>query len=223
VYAFVVTSARTQGDATAAAIAYARAQQARIEAPTPVSDADFDDLLVALNNPKLDVPVWWLGLVFDPPGPLPDLHLGASGVRTTKWPGYGPGQTIDLEYSRPVGARPPGGARIYIGKRADWRRWTAKPIGRLAWDSPCAKAKRFDAPAGKAFVWSGYWSTPKARPCPKRSRDAFFAHVYGRNVVVTVNIPICGPAYCKPPPGSRPPYDSVAGIEAVVRGLRLRR
>jgi hypothetical protein len=29
---------------------------------------------------------------------------------------------------------------------------------------------------------------------------------------VTVNIPICGPAYCKPPPGSRPPYDSVAGI-----------
>lgn len=224
VYAFVVTSARTQAGATAAAVTYAREQQARIAAPTPVADADFDDFLVPLNNPKLDVPVWWLGPDFDPPGRLPALHLPSYGVgvRTAKWTGYGPGQTVGLDYATPNGTRPPGGARIYIWKPADWKRWIAKPIGRTAWDSPCAKAKRFDVPAGNAVVWSGYWTTPKTRSCPKRSRDAFFAHVYGRNVVVTVNIPICGPAYCTPPPGPRPPYDSVAGLEAIVRGLQRR-
>ncbi len=223
VYAFVVTSARTQADARAAAIAYARAQQARIEAPTSVSDADFDDLLVPLNNPKLDVPLWWLGLDFDPPGRLPALQFEGGGVRTAKWTGYGPGQTVELSYARPLAARPPGGARIYIWKPADWKRWIAKPIGRNVWDSPCARTKRFNVAAGKAVVWSGYWTAPKTGSCPKRARDAFFAHVYGRNTVVTVNIPICGPAYCTSPAGARPPYDSVAGLEAIVRGLRLRR
>jgi hypothetical protein len=223
VYAFVVAAARTQGDATAAAVGYARAQQARIETPTPISDSDFDDLLVPLNNPKLGVPVWWLGLDFDPPGRLPDLHFDAAGVRVVKRSGYGPGQTVDLEYSNSVGSRPPGGARIYIWKPADWKRWIAKPIGQTAWDSPCAKAKMLDVPAGRAVVWSGYMSTPKTRPCPKRARDTFFAHVYGRSVVVTVNIPICGPRYCRPSRGPHNAYDSVAGLEAIVRGLRPRR
>ena len=225
VYAFVVAGARTQSDATAAAVQYARAQQARIDAPTPVSDTDFDDLLVPLNDPNLRLPVWWLGLDFDPPGRLPNLRLPrwGVGVRTAKWTGYGPGQTVILDYSRPVGARPPGGASIYIWKPADWKRWIAKPIGRTAWDSPCAKAKKFNVRAGRAVVWSGYMSTPKARPCPKRAPDTFFAHVHGRNMVLTVNIPICGPAYCKPQPGPRQPYDSVAGLEAIVLGLQLRR
>ena len=120
-YAFVVASAPTQGDATTAAIAYARAQQTRIEAPTPVSDADFDDLEVGLDDPKLEVPVWWLGRSWDPPGTQPLMELFSAGTGHPK-PHALPGQSVMLSYYPPPPFSPAnrGSASIFIWRPTAW-------------------------------------------------------------------------------------------------------
>ena len=216
IYSFVVASARTQAAATTAAVGYARAQQARIAVPTPVSDADFEDLEVGLDKPGLEVPVWWLGRTWDPPGALPPvtLHQAALASRHLL-----PGQSVDLTYGSDRTVRASGGAWIFLWTPASWKRWTKLRVGQTGWKSPCARSTTFHVAAGRAVIWSGYWNTPKTRPCPQRAPDITFAHVYGKNVVVTVNIPIG--TVSEPP--RRTAYDSVQTLKSVVRALRLRR
>ena len=224
VYSFVVSSARTQAGATAAAFAYARAQQARIETQTQVSDADFNDLLVALDNPKLRVPVWWLGTSWDPPGSRPpvELTLGAAG---NPKPGVLPGQSVDLSYyPRPPQTPATGGgtASIFIWTPQAWDHWRSKPFGQTGWKSPCARSRTVHVKAGRAVIWSGYFSTPKTKPCPAAAPNLFFAHVYGKGYVITVNAPLCSSRVCSPRDRPPNPYGTPGGLEAVVRALRPR-
>ena len=225
IYAFVVAAAGTQSVATAAAIGYARAQQARIETPTPVSDADFDSLEVGLDNPKLEVPVWWLGRSWDPPGSRPPLELIDAAAGNPK-PRVLPGQNVDLSYYPP---RPPPGsvaargyASIFIWKPKAWDYWRSQRVGQIGWKSPCARSKTVHVKAGRAVIWSTYWRTPKARPCPKAAPDTFFAHVYGSGYVIAVNMPLCVGELCAPRGTNTNPYATPSGLEAVVRALRRR-
>lgn len=60
----------------------------------------------------------------------------------------------------------------------------------------------------------------ESRPCPKRKRDRVLAHIYLERAVVTVNIPIC--YFCIAVSARNEPYNSLAGMKAVIRSLQLR-
>ena len=68
------------------------------------------------------------------------------------------------------------------------------------------------------MIYAGY--AERQKRCGQRRRDVFLAHVYLPEVVVSVNVPHC--FHCVRRDGRSDPYNSLAGMRAVVRGLRLR-
>jgi hypothetical protein len=108
-------------------------------------------------------------------------------------------------------------------------------LGRLVWHSPCARSTRLDSGAVHAVVYRGYgpprgdpFPAPgpirlapgiESGPCPKRRRDRVLAHVYLERAVVTVNVPIC--YFCIALARDNP-YNSLAGMKAVIRALQPR-
>lgn len=104
-----------RGRAFAAEIA--ERQRARIESPSsPESD---DDREVALEDPAIAIPVYWLGREFAPEG-LPRLTLEASSHLR----GEGPGNDVKLDYA--------GGVTLDLWRPEAWERFTATRLGRLA-------------------------------------------------------------------------------------------
>lgn len=82
---------------------------------------------------------------------------------------------------------------------------------------------REEAPAGSRPLAS----TPIVRPsptpggvCPKEPFDRFVAHVYLGDTVVAVNAPHC--LFCVARRHEPDPYDTMEGMEAVIKGLRPR-
>jgi hypothetical protein len=216
-----------------ATLALAERQQRRVDVPTAVEPAEQDDREVALDNPELGIPIYWLGRDFSPGGGLPDIQLyEASGPYG---PGGSPGNLVKIDYTRAV--------NIDLWERAKWERFLHTRLGRLVWDSPCKRETRVRLPDGQAVIYAGYASSvplpaPSVRPsgggprrdqltespaqgCPDRPFDRYLAHVYLGDVVVSVNLPYC--FACAPrPTGRRDPYNSQQGMKAIVRGLRLR-
>jgi hypothetical protein len=205
----------------ASALALAERQQARLEAPTPLRPRDNDDLEVPLDDPQIAGLVHWLGRTHDPPGPLGRLRL-------TDVTRNGPGWGALLQY----------GGSVWLGvwRRRAFARFKRTRFGRLVWHSPCARSTRLDAGAGRAVVYRGY-GPPRgdpfptngpirlapgieSGPCPERRRDRVLAHVYLERVVVTVNIPIC--YFCVALLARDSPYNSLAGMKAVMRALQPR-
>ena len=214
VLAIVDAGATSVGAADAAALRYAQEQQARIETPTPVSASDFDDVLVSIDNPKLGVPVWWLGRDFDPPGPLPAQTLQYTGGPFAR--GASPGNTADLRYYSPM-SRGPGGIYLQIWKRPAWKRFLGTRLGRLI-DSPCARQKTLRVRGGTAVI-QRYWATPQSRPCPKQAPNRFVGILFAGKAVVTVNAPLTWTGVRIERPGT---YSSLRGLETVLRALRRR-
>jgi hypothetical protein len=205
----------------ASALALAERQQARLEAPTPLGPHDNDDLEVPLDDPDIAGLVHWLGRSHDPPGLLGRLRL--SDVSRN-----GPGWAAGLQY---------GGA-VWLGvwRRRAFARFKRTRLGRLVWHSPCARSTRLDAGVGRAVVYRGYGPPQgdpfptdgpirlapgiESGPCPKRRRDRLLAHIYLERAVVTVNIPIC--YFCVALLARDSPYNSLAGMKAVIRALQPR-
>ena len=161
------------------------------------------------------MPPLWLGRTFDPPGSLPPLRL--SEVIGPLGPGGGPGNVLQLSYDVAGHAH---GTRLYIWKPAAWRQFRSTRLGRLVWNSPCARTTRSRARGRTIVVTQGYWSTPKRRPCPARLFDYTFGHIHLRGSVVAADMPFC--FACGPNPNVDDPYESRKGIEAVARSLRVR-
>lgn len=205
----------------AAALELAERQHARLAAPTPLSPHENDDLEVPLDDPRIAGIVHWLGRSHDPPGPLGRLRL--IGVTRS-----GPGWAAFLEYGHSVG--------LGVWRPRAFARFRRTRFGRLVWHSPCARATRIDIGAGRAVVYRGYGpprgdpfprSGPirlapgiESGPCPRRRRDRVLAHVYLEDAVVTINIPIC--YFCIALPSRDNPYNSLAGMRAVIRALHFR-
>ena len=228
VLALLHVDGRTSALARQTALSLARVQEARIERPTPVPPGANDDREVALEDPRLGVPVYWLGRRFDPGPALPALRLeNAKG-------NYGPEECLwmaaSIEYE---------GRNSYVvlelWKRKRWARFKRTKLCRAnSWNSPCARKRVVSLPRGRAELFAGYArrerapakpvpATPSARAraaasCPKRPRDDFVAHVYLPRIVVTVNMPACRRCDTE---GGR--YESFRALTAVVRGLRVRR
>lgn len=114
------------------------------------------------------------------------------------------------------------GLTLDLWSPARWERFRRLRIGRLVWDSPCARRTTLGLAEGRAEIFEGYSaSIPLRPPCPDRPPDRVIAHVYFEGVVVAVNMPYCYTCAARPP-GLADPYDSVSGMEAIARGLRLR-
>lgn len=193
-----------------AALDLATRQQDLIEgdsSPAP----PVDDLELELDDPGLDVPVYWLGRTFDPGAALPLIVLReiyASG-----------GASLDYSAADPNRI---AGVSLVLSPPASWRSWRRNPVGRLVWDSPCARKTTVQLANGRAEIFEGYGSSrPLKEPCPKSEPDRVVAHVYLDGVVVTVNMPNC--YRCAAAGPDRNPYETVAGMTAVARGLKLRR
>jgi hypothetical protein len=83
-------------------------QRARIESPSSPQE---DDRELALEDPALELPVYWLGRRFTPPG-LPVLTL-----ERAEYLRGGPGPEVEIDY-----AGEGGGVTLFLWGAADWRR-----------------------------------------------------------------------------------------------------
>jgi hypothetical protein len=227
VLALLHVDGRTAALARQAALSLARVQQARIERPTPVPPGTNYDLEVALEDPRLGVPVYWLGRRFDPGPALPALRLERAEGN------YGPEGCFWMAASIDYAGRN-AGVVLELWEPKRWARFKRTKLCRAnSWNSPCARKRVVSLPRGRAELFAGYAPrertpakpvplAPSARAmaasCPKRPRDDFVAHVYLPRVVVTINMPTCRRCDSE---GGR--YESFRALTAVVRGLRLRR
>jgi hypothetical protein len=204
----VLATSRSQAASDRDALALARLQQAHIEHPTPYTAAERDDAEVALDNPKLQRPVYWLGREFAPHNGLPPLRLEGSAADTAG----GAHQNVYLYYLRATG-KTRSGLNLGVYTREYWRlRGDSLPSpGR------CARTKRIALPSGHAILYGAYKGpTPT---CPKHPPGVYFARAFiGRSVITADLIATC--ANCGGPGGG--PYNSLKGMAAVVRGIELR-
>ena len=201
------------------ALGLAERQQARIAVPSPLLPRENNDLEVPLDDPRIAGPVYWLGRSHDPPGPLGRLRL--SEVYRD-----GPGWEAGVRYADK--------AWLGVWRPRAFARFKRTRFGRLVWHSPCAQATRFTFDGGRAVIYRGY-GPPRgdpapgpirlapgieSGPCPRRRPDRVLAHVYLDRAVVTINIPIC--FFCIANLGRGNPYNSPAGMKAVIRALQPR-
>jgi hypothetical protein len=181
-------------------------QQQRITAPTQLRPHENDDREVPLENPRLGIPVYWLGRRFDPPGALPALRLQDSFGPVGRH--AGPGWRADIDYH--------GGVHLGLWRPRAWDRFARTRLGRLVLHQPCARTRRLRVAGGRAVIVAGH----STRRCSGRRHDLFVAHVHLRGVVVSVNLPVC--LMCFERGRAADPYNSLAGMRAVVRGVHRR-
>jgi hypothetical protein len=189
------------------ALDLARKQQERAEKPTPVTQTETDDREVALDKPGLELPVYWLGRTFDPPGGLPPLELAEA---ITLGPGDGPGNQVKIDYR--------GGVTLDLWTPESFKRFKGTRLGLMVWSWPCTDSQEIRLRRGHAVIYAGY-SEPAREPCASRPHDRFIAYAYFDDVVVVVDMPYCYSCAARSPADQ---YNSLAGMEAIVKGLRLR-
>jgi hypothetical protein len=190
------------------ALRLARVQRARMVGETAPPQAEMDDREVALDDPALRLPVYWLGRSFRPGNGLPELRLYDALVGELPYPGASPGQGVKIDYER--------GVTLDLFEPAAWQRVRRTKLGRLVWGSPCARSRRIELRGGYALIHAGYGVEPGGR-CPSAPPDRYVAHVYFDGVVVVVNMAYC--YMCAPRPQEPDPYDSDKGMAAIARGL----
>ncbi len=192
-----------RGDELQAAREAATAQQARIVAPTASQPSDFDDLEVWLDDPRLDVPVWWAERTLDGGARLPRARLqmverlNEDGLRLALT--YGPREDVTafvLTVAHPRAfAEPP----------------VRRELRRIRRDR-CTRVERIGLPGGSATVY-----TPE-HGCRGGELDGPAALVRLPRVRIGIS-PEYGCAECT---DVVTPWASEAGVRAVVRALRPR-
>lgn len=178
-------------------------QRSRIKSPSKPSEPQ-DDREIGLSDPAIAVPVYWLGLEFEPED-LPKLELYRGD---NLGGGHGPGAEVKIDYTGEKSS-----TTLDLWKPERWEQFKKTRLGRISWDKPCARRNRLNVAGGRAEIYGGYGKGCSGEP------DHWLAHVYYPDVVVAVNM-----AYCYSC-GGRPPTDrfnSREGAEAVVKGLRQR-
>jgi hypothetical protein len=194
-------------------------QDMRMRNPAPIPAGENDDREVPIADPRVGVPVHWLGVRFAPGRGLPKLRLAYTFGPSGREEGL-PGTRARMEYE--ATRRRTYGVDLDIWRPREWRRFKRSLPGRQVWGTPCARARPVRLRSGHAVVYSGYAKLPRSGRCPSRHHDAFVAHAYFGHVVVAVNMPTridCAEGET----GPSAPYNSVKGMTAVVRGLRLHR
>ncbi len=188
-------------------------QQAHIRKPTRYTKVERSDAEVGLDDPEIDIPVYWLGRTFRPGGGLPPNRLFQSGFGE-------PFPEEPMGMGSAEAPHPP----LVVDYRNIWLdTWTPETWHLFA-DSATAKVitswkctqKRTVAILGASATIFGGYKEDYAR-CPKKAPRAFTAWVDVAGVKIVVN----------PPPApdfieTVNPYGSFEGMEAIVDALRER-
>jgi hypothetical protein len=190
------------GDAgEATALRLGAAQQARLATPTPLRRSENDDTEVELDDPHLDIPVFWLGRTLAARGRLPSLRI--AGVQREGGDDARAGARATLQYE---GHRANVNVNVGLARRSILRRPFARRALRRLHRNPCTRIARFAVPGGRAVIYT------RATGC-RRAPDNVFALVVRRNVVIVLTVDLFGPP-------SR--YATRAGLRRLVQSLRVR-
>ncbi|HEU4738547.1 MAG TPA: hypothetical protein VFS54_05625 [Solirubrobacterales bacterium] len=183
-------------------------QQAHILEPTPYTAAERSDAEVGLDDPAIDIPVYWLGRTFRPGGDLPNNRLYASGYsqatpETHDGFAEGPYAPLNVLYAN---------IRLGIWTPETWGIFTASKTSRSITAWKCTRTRTIAIAEGSATIYGGYKKNFKR--CPKEAPKAFTAWVDVGGVKVVVNAPPA-PDFIE----TVNPYGSFAGMEAIVTAL----
>jgi hypothetical protein len=224
--AAVMTTGRSFEVDDAAAALYARRQQVHIAEPTRYKNAERYEGEVPLENPAIDLPVYWLGRNFHPAG-LPAVRLADSffnpeplAEREEKAP-YGdevfyegPVPPLHLRYGVDISFDGEG-VDLSTWGPADWHLYSESRTGRAIVKWKCTTTKTLAVSGGTATIYAGY--KRNFAKCPKKAPEAFTAWVrFGEDTIV-VDAPFAADFI-----ETGGPYRSLAGMEAIVGALRLR-
>lgn len=203
--AVIEVSGMTPQENDAAALHHAQIQQRRLESPSPYTEAERDDTEVELDHPRLRVPVYWLGRVFDPGKGWPAAELQtANVVEEDDLPGVG----IILRYD---------GFNVETWTRQSWKRFQGSFLGRL--NRPrCTRTTAFEWDHGHAVISAGYRRRSFDEGCPSFPPTRYWAVAHIGGVVVGVNQTTCR---CLSP-GFGTYSSSPRGMKTVLRGLTPR-
>jgi len=194
-----------------AVIDLAQLQQRRLESPTPAKASEFDSTEVALEDPELDIPVFWLGRRFAPRHGLQPLRLGGSNSTSA---GKSLAPRVSLTYVDHSSHRHTEEVNLDLWSRSQWKRLEAKRQ-RLPAVPACPTAEPLRIAREHLVIYQGFESRPEG--CGDRpGRGAYTARIHLGGVVATAEtMTIC--AVCAS--AGAGPYDSRAGMEALARGL----
>jgi len=208
----VVAASFAEGDRIAAELA--RRQQVHIQHPSRYTGAERFDGDVPLDDPALEVPVYWLGLNFKPGNGLPSNRFydayapepyaptGESSIGLEE----APGSVLSLRYFN---------FHIDSWSAATWPLYLEAPVSRVLTAWHCTEARTIVLPSGgSATIYGGYRRNYKR--CPDKAPTAFTARAEIGGMHIVVNSP------WSPTDIFHTPYDSFAGMEAIVRALVLR-
>jgi hypothetical protein len=194
-----------------AAIELARRQQKHLETPTPYTPAEREDTEVALEDPALEVPVYWLGSTFGPVRGLPRLRLAQTFSTTRANTG---GARVGLLYTDHLSFDRAEMVELFHWTPQQWKSLRAKED--LPFEMQCAKPHKLDLPHGKATVYVG--QRPGWR-CGERGPKAYAAVIRFPGVVITAE----RDDTCEDCSGRVDrPYNSFKGMATIARGLALR-
>lgn len=214
VVAAVFVSGASSSANDRAAFELARLQQRHIETPTPYTQAERDDREVALEDPALEVPVYWLGRRHAPHHGLRQLLLVDTASTTIPAPRV---PRANILYSDRFNLNHAEGVNLNLWSSRQWKQLAArgKPPAAL----PCENAidDRVSLPRGHAVIYSGFEA--RRGKCPKRRHPSYAARVYlGRVVVTAETLSICATCASAGNGG----YNSLAGMRAIVQSLERR-
>lgn len=176
-----------------------------------------------------DIAVYWLGKQVPASADLPGLVLAKV---TAAEQGRGPGYRYILQYASADDRFGPAAVLLQLWNRTAWDRGMGQTprIGGLRppWESPCWIQEDVALLDGRATIFSGFEedtarievvSSSEARSCPSAPPDHFSAHAYVGDSVLLIDMPgrnSVREGHVKSP------YNTRAGVEAIVRALRPR-
>jgi hypothetical protein len=187
-------------------------QQKQVLEPTPYTKAERYDGEVGLGDPAIPFPVYWLGRKFQPGGGLPSNELYESGYRGKPRPE----KTRGIEEA-PGGLLVANYTNIWLDTWTNetWPVYADSKAGRAITSWKCTRTRTVALPEGTATIFGGYDSDFKS--CPKGAPEAFTAWVDVGGVKIVVDAPFAADSI-----ETVNPYGSFAGMEAIVRALKVR-
>jgi hypothetical protein len=195
-----------------AAVELARRQQEHIRNPTRYTLAERFDGEVPLDDPAIDIPVYWLGRNFRPSGGLPDNRLfdshfiGKATPETFDGFAEGPSAPLNIRYTN---------IRLDTWTPAAWSVFARSKTSKAITSWKCTQTRTIALPEGTATIFGGYKKNFKR--CPDEAPKAFTAWVDIGGVKVVVNAPFAADFI-----EVVNPYGSFGGMKAIVRSLMRR-
>jgi hypothetical protein len=191
----------------------AQLQQRRIEAPVSAKTAEFDSSEVALENPALDIPVFWLGRRFAPGHGLQQQRLSDSSSSRGIAGSLAP--LVRLSYIDHPRLRRAEMLLLSFWSRKQWKRLEIKRH-RLPAVPSCPAAKPLRIAREHLEIYRGFEGGFRGCGEHRARRSAYTARINLGDVVASAEtLMIC--AVCAS--AGTGAYDSRAGMEAIARGL----